>query len=315
LHAQLITMRAKDTKKVGQMASKAVSKARARHVKPSSPPKESNLGRQIFIYNHLQTNQVVYSLTKSLKVSHLPLFHLPNPSPLQSPPFFTNTRKQNNHALRQLPYNGKKTVPAALRKDLWTPLACINFTAAEAADTASPAQQFGLKTFQKLREYRKLHETQWPESFARDPKTGRTLTRIERGRRLCDQKANSVADMAAALAAVTLRREVKEVEVEVERVGEGGKIEVERVVKKQRVVEPLVRATVQWRDLLDAEFAERWPKTVVHDHWVTTFNNRKLPIMRTELREVEVVKEEAGAVNEVEPVPEPVRNEAGKVVL
>lgn len=70
MHAQLIMMRTKDTKKVAQMASKAVSKAGHRPVKPSSPPKESNLGRQIFIYHHLQTNQVVYSLTKAVKVSH-----------------------------------------------------------------------------------------------------------------------------------------------------------------------------------------------------------------------------------------------------
>ena len=120
--------------------------------------------------------------------------------------------------------------------------------------------------------------------------------------------------MAAALSAVTLRREVKEVEVEVEREGEGGKKEVERIVKERKVAEPLVMATVQWKDILDAEFAERWPKTVVHDHWVTTFNNRRAPIIRTELREAEVV-EEAEAASEAEPMPELVKNEAGKVVL
>jgi hypothetical protein len=119
--------------------------------------------------------------------------------------------------------------------------------------------------------------------------------------------------MAAALSAVTLRREVKEVEVEVEREGEGGKKEVEKIIKEQRVAKPLVQATVQWRDILDAELAERWPKTVVHDHWVTTFNNRKAPIIRTELREVEEEEEEAAP--EAEPMPEPVKNEAGKVVL
>ena len=235
------------------------------------------------------------------------LLHLLNVPFFNSNPV-TNTETQNNHALRQLPYNGKKTVPAALRKDLWAPLACINFAETEAAGAASPPQQYGLKTFQKLREYRKLHETQWPKSFARDAKTGKTLTRIERGRRLCDQKANSVADMAAALAAVTLRREVRKVEVEVEREGEGGGMVVEKVLREKTVSEPLVRATVQWKDIFDAEFAGRWPKTVVHDQWVTTFNNRAAPNVRTELREVEVVEE-------AEAVPEPVKNEAGKVVL
>ena len=123
-----------------------------------------------------------------------------------------------------------------------------------------------------------------------------------------------MADMAAALSAVTLARSVKEVEVEVEREGQGGKKEVERIIKERRVAEPLVKATVQWKDILDAELAERWPKTVVHDHWVTTFNNRRAPIIRTELREVEVV-EEAEPVSKAEIVPEPVKNEAGKVVL
>jgi len=116
--------------------------------------------------------------------------------------------------------------------------------------------------------------------------------------------------MAAALTAVTLRREVKEVEVEVEREGEWGEKVLEKQPRERMVSEPLVRVTVQWRDILDAEFAERWPKTVVHDQWVTTFNNRRAPIVRTELREVE-----AEAVSEAEAVPEPVKNEAGKVVL
>jgi hypothetical protein len=184
-------------------------------------------------------------------------------------------------------------------------MACINFTELESTDP-SLVNLYGRKTFQKLREFRKLHETQWPKSFALDPKTNRPLSRIERGRRLCDQKANSVADIAAALSAVTLRKEVKQVEVEVEREGEGGEKIVEKELREEKVFEPLVKATVQWKDILDAEFAGYWPKTVVHDQWITTFNNRKAPIMRTELREVEIVGE---------PVPEPVQNEAGKVEL
>lgn len=246
--------------------------------------------------------------TPSRKASKSVFTLLPSPQnfPSSTTLSLLTLRKQNNHALRQLPYNGKKTVPAALRKDLWAPLACINFTEAEAADPLSPPQQYGLKTFQKLREYRKLHETQWPKSFALDPKTNRPLTRIERGRRLCDQKANSVADIAAALSAVTLKREVREVEVEVEREVEGGKKVVEKELREMKVLEPLVNATVQWNDILDAEFAAHWPKTVVHDQWVTTFNNRRAPIIGTALKEVEVAEDA---------VLEPVKNEAGKVEL
>lgn len=119
-----------------------------------------------------------------------------------------------------------------------------------------------------------------------------------------------MADIAAALTGVTLRKEKREVEVEVEREGEGGEKIVEKELRMENFFEPLAMATVQWKDILDAEMARRWPKTVVHDQWETTFNNRKAPIIRTEMREVEAEVEAAG-----EAVPEPVKNEAGKVEL
>ena len=121
--------------------------------------------------------------------------------------------------------------------------------------------------------------------------------------------------MAAALAAVTLRRDVKEVEVKVEREGQDGRRILETEMRRQKVAQPLVRATVQWSDILDAEFAHFWPETVVHDRWVTTFNNRRAPTQRTELREEEMEEEVVEAEAEVVAVPEPVKNEAGKVVL
>jgi hypothetical protein len=83
-------MRAKGTEKVAQIASKAISKARPRPVESGSPHRESNLGRQIFVYNHLQTNQVVYSLTKSLKVSLYP-FAISPKLPLFNYTFFADT--------------------------------------------------------------------------------------------------------------------------------------------------------------------------------------------------------------------------------
>jgi hypothetical protein len=36
-----------------------------------------------------------------------------------------------------------------------------------------------------------------------------------------------------------------------------------------------VKATVRWTDIFDAEFAESWPETVVHDKWATTRNQRR----------------------------------------
>jgi hypothetical protein len=126
-----------------------------------------------------------------------------------------------------------------------------------------------------------MHELCWPSELCLD-KDGKKLRRRERGRKLCDQKANSVADMAAALKNVTMREVVKEV---VQADG-GSKAE-------KKVVEPVVSAKISWADILDAEFAESWPETVVHDKWETTRNNRKQrpEAIVEQVEEVEVKKE------------------------
>jgi hypothetical protein len=80
------------------------------------------------------------------------------------------------------------------------------------------------------------------------------MSRKERGRKLCDQRANSVADMAAAL----------------------------EVVTKAPSTEGVV-ATVKWADMLDAGFAERWPESVAHDRWEVTRNNRRVPGVEDEV--------------------------------
>lgn len=99
-----------------------------------------------------------------------------------------------------MPFAGKQTVPRALRKDIWRPLAAVSF----------PNAPQGLQAFRKLREYRKLHELSWGKptivngglldlenpyrrhEIARPPKK-------ERSRLIMDQRANSIADLAAVL--------------------------------------------------------------------------------------------------------------------
>jgi hypothetical protein len=85
--------------------------------------------------------------------------------------------------------------------------------------------------------------------------------------------------MAAALKAVTLGDRRPEADAGIEVVGKDG----ERIGGK----EALVTATVRWKDILDAEFAESWPETVVHDTWIVGRNNRNLPLAEEE----EVVEE------------------------
>ncbi|KAI4732019.1 hypothetical protein E4T49_00363 [Aureobasidium sp. EXF-10728] len=116
-------------------------------------------GRHLFVYHQIWTNQVVYSLERSMK---------------------------NNQVLKQLTFAGKKTLPSALRKDLWRPLLTATFP--------SPSQ--GLAAFRKLRELRMLHEHNWEHP---DPNARKMPDKNLRAQIIMDQKANSIADLAWVL--------------------------------------------------------------------------------------------------------------------
>lgn len=194
----------------------------------------------------------------------------------------------------------------------------------------------GLLAFRMLREYRRLHETQWDEELREKAKNkaeyGVPYSRDEieqmnkqekkammkrrkkaLGRILSDQKANSVADMAAVLAKLDFNPPVEEVVVEdevipsvegetettdsiyqEEKVGNPEEtvakpedptevksedaVADESTEEKPAVEEPIPEVpaelrvaadeapiVVQWKDILDAEYAEKWPVGVVHD--------------------------------------------------
>ena len=77
-----------------------------------------------------------------------------------------------------------------MRKDLWQPMAAITF----------PKPPQGMKAYQRLREYRKMHELSWPlEDFKQEKNPNAIMSMKQRGKKLMDQKANSVADIAAVL--------------------------------------------------------------------------------------------------------------------
>ncbi|KAH8150381.1 uncharacterized protein LAJ45_05592 [Morchella importuna] len=171
-------------------------------------PVVANLGRNLFIYNNIQTKQVVYSLTRSLK---------------------------NNKMLKQITFVGKKSVPAALRKDVWTPLLSVSF----------PFPAVGLKTFKKLREFKKLHETAYPRELV----AGKT--KKEKKKILMDQKANSIADLAASL-----EWEIAKANREHDEMA-GKKDQPPRIGRDEVVV--------RWQDIYDAQYARDWPELVVHE--------------------------------------------------
>ncbi|EPS42488.1 hypothetical protein H072_3538 [Dactylellina haptotyla CBS 200.50] len=146
------------------------------------------LGSHIYFYNHLLSKRVIYSLYQTL---------------------------YNNKAMKQVTFMGKKTVPEAIRKDMWTPFLTASFT--------NP--KTGLKAFQHLRELRKLHETQWDMELMKKPVK-------ERSKILQDQRATSIADLAA-------------------------------VCKRDVLSGEKVR--LRWMNIYDAEYADEWPVSVVHD--------------------------------------------------
>jgi hypothetical protein len=101
-----------------------------------------------------------------------------------------------------------------------------------------------------LREYRRLHELSWDESLRTDEK-GNTISRKERGRKICDQKANSVADIATVLGKIGTP--------------EGEAIGLKGFEEEREAAAELPKVEVKWADLRDAHFAGTWPENVIHD--------------------------------------------------
>ncbi|KAL6871883.1 transcriptional regulation of mitochondrial recombination domain-containing protein [Trichoderma novae-zelandiae] len=187
-------------------------------------------GEDIWVFAHRRSEQVIYSFSKQL---------------------------DGFHDLKQLPFNGKKTKPAKLRKDYWSPLAHIRF---------QPGQgSIGRSVFQKLRELKHLHEVAWsdemrhkrPEEYnsqdkkkiAEEKEKGFDYQPIrskkERGIALNAQKKNAIADMAYVLAGG----------------GRGNKLVTAETDKGDK---ELVDVTVNWANDQDKKYAESWSENVTH---------------------------------------------------
>ena len=168
--------------------------------------------------------------------------------------------------MKQLPFLGKKTVPAALRKDIWLPFALVEF----------PSSLQGLNAFRKLREFRRLHETAYPLdiiTIKEGEHAGKLMKTRQRGKVLMDQKANSVADLAAVL----LQDEQGPTEESAkhkerskrfwDRVNRQ-KVEAGKTPTQKRPnlsLGPIVdEVRIRWANIMDAHYAEKWPESVVH---------------------------------------------------
>lgn len=163
-------------------------------------------------------------------------------------------RCQGRHDLKQLPFNGKKTKPAKLRKDYWSPMAII--------DLGKGQGSVGRSVFQKLRELKHLHEVSWGDEIRL--KSEKEFTKADkkkiadelekgnpdfrpwrsikqRGWALNAQKKNAIADMATVLGGA----------------GPGNKL----VISEGN----LVPVTINWANDQDREYAEEWSDNVTHD--------------------------------------------------
>ncbi|VUC31327.1 unnamed protein product [Clonostachys rosea] len=226
--------------RLGQLASLPRLCLRQKHTQHSGKPRQPTSGfvgpeghgEKIWVFTHRRSDQVIYSFKEQL---------------------------DGYHDLKQLPYNGKKTKPAKLRKDYWSPMAAIEFPQGQGA--------VGRTVFQKLRELKHLHEVQWHEDlryksekeYTKEDKKKvkekheagfldyRPLRTVkQRSKALNAQKGNAIADMAVVLA------------------GEGAGNSV-LVSQADDGAKDLVQVTVSWANDQDRNFAEEWSSNVTHD--------------------------------------------------
>ena len=138
-----------------------------------------------------------------------------------------------------------------------------------------PSPHLGLAAFRMLREFRILHETSYPLDIITETEgkwKGSLLPKKRRGKVLMDQKANSVADLAAVLK-LQEKGPSKDRKLSAER-----RLQREETLKKQKGENRVEKAPVdvasemggvdgvkiRWADESDAEFAETWPEKVAH---------------------------------------------------
>lgn len=173
------------------------------------------------------------------------------------------TPVQQRKALKQLPFNGKKTKPTKLRFDYWSQMATIELPKGTA-----------VHTFEKLRELRQLHELCWSPKIVQDEINRRKDEEVELskkrllGRALCNQYGNTVADIAAVLGGVGGRSNV--LVLGTEHVPKRDKEEWSDKKQPKSAASggrrpKLLPATVRWANDSDRFYARRWTKNVRHE--------------------------------------------------
>lgn len=198
------------------------------------------------------------------------------------------TQRNSQKALAQIPFTSKKQKPPVLRTDYWSPLCLIRFGQGQG--------EVGRNVFQKLREFRQLHELSW----GWQAKELKKLSKRKRGEVIHNQKPNAIADIAAVLggagkgnkmwltkprsepikdaAEETLAAAPEEVETETPTASEtpaesateaSSKVEAATseettVTRAPQAPQNLVKATIYWANDLDLHWAREWSDNVEH---------------------------------------------------
>ncbi|KAH8673939.1 transcriptional regulation of mitochondrial recombination-domain-containing protein [Xylariales sp. PMI_506] len=207
-----------------------LSSSSKKATKPAPYPLPEGHGEKVWIFSNFVSGLTVYS--------HSPVIRA--------------TQTLN----RQIPFNGKKLKPAKIRKDYWRPVAMVQFP--------EGLGHIGRSVYALLREFRKVHDLAWGDDMFSDKKTGRVLTRHERGEKLNSvQKANAIADLAAVLGGAGKGNHMWIPVVEGlsnETVDTSGQTQTD----ESGTVNGLLKTTVFWTNELDKKYAKEWPSNVTH---------------------------------------------------
>ena len=146
-----------------------------------------------------------------------------------------------------------------------------------------PSPHAGLNAYRKLREFRRLHETAYDLDDIRHEK-GQFAGQLysikrhrkranTRGRALMNQKANSIADLAAVLFQQEEGPSEARIESQERRIKRVEKLKQQKGATKvnkspvdlKKEFDGVDGVWVRWVDIADAEYAESWPEGVLHD--------------------------------------------------
>ncbi|KAF6839787.1 hypothetical protein CPLU01_01659 [Colletotrichum plurivorum] len=256
---------AKRQRKVKKEPSEHRAPTINRDIPPGVKFEDAELEEKIYVWANPLSRQVVYSIEPRI----IGAGHLEDDGELT---WSTAARAQQRKALRQLPFNGKKTKPAKLRLDYWSQMAMIELPAGTRHDV-----------YKKLRELRQLHELSWSDDIIDQERNRRRDEPIKLsgkrilGRALNNQYANTVADIAAVLGGVGYRNSMicaaenceytvprpKKGKTEGKEAEKAWEEELPQVIRGQRAM--LLPAKVHWANDRDQHYAAKWTPNVKHE--------------------------------------------------